>query len=165
MAHPTIRKIDMNDMLDGWGRYKRSFRDMCPEAKRAIYLVLACTLLYLVSTVLDVAVNDAGPVPRALEIVLALIPGVPLTVGVLAMTRFYRFGDELQKRVMADGSMFGLALTAIVAFPFGILEAIGVLPVPFATDFWVIPVFGWSIGMSFAWKRLTGSALGIPSES
>jgi hypothetical protein len=69
------------------------------------------------------------------------------------MMRRYREQDELQKKIMAEGIMFGFGATAILTFSYGFLQRwVGF---PDLSYFYVWPVlaFSWVVGGWIARRR------------
>ncbi len=90
---------------------------------------------------------------RPLHIAVTVLPVLPL-FGVLGISmRKYRVSDELQKKIMAEGIIFGFGLTAIITLTLGFLQMSD--EVPRVSYIWVWPILamGWLIGTVIARLR------------
>jgi hypothetical protein len=91
---------------------------------------------------------------RPLYVIVALLPVLPL-FGVLNLSmRKFRESDELQKKITAEGIMFGFGVTAILTLSLGFLQANDAAPQDISYV-WVWPLlgFGWLIGQVLAKAR------------
>ena len=90
---------------------------------------------------------------RPLRIVVTLLPVLPL-FGVLGVSmRKYRESDELQRKIQAEGIIFGFGLTAIVTLTYGFLQANADAPAISYVWVWPLLAVGWVIGMLIARRR------------
>jgi hypothetical protein len=74
--------------------------------------------------------------------------------GVLnLMMRRYRAQDELQKKIMAEGIMFGFGATAILTFSYGFLQRTAGFPDVSYFYVWPVLAGSWGIGNALAFRR------------
>jgi len=72
-----------------------------------------------------------------LWLAIMLLPIVPVCLGALAVYRFYRRMDELQRKQVLESLAFSAGVTGVVAIAYGFLEDIGFPHLPII---WVWPV-------------------------
>jgi hypothetical protein len=115
--------------------------------QRFIASIVAYALLLPVSIWL---MQQAGDSPA--RYLIALLPVVPVTFGILAFVRSLREMDELQRRIQFEAFGFSLGMTALVTFTLGFLERAGFPPI---SMIWVLPIIlaFWGIGGAIASRR------------
>ena len=87
------------------------------------------------------------------RIVLGLSPMVA-AFGILnLMMRKYRSQDELQKRIMSEGIVFGFGATAILTFSYGFLQRTAGFPDVSWFFVWPVLAATWLIGGWIARRR------------
>jgi hypothetical protein len=115
----------------------------------AVWLAIYAVLLVGSIAILDRNLVTWMPARAALGL-SPMIAGF----GILnLMMRRYREQDELQKKIMAEGIMFGFGATAILTFSYGFLQRwVGF---PDLSYFYVWPVlaFSWVVGGWIARRR------------
>jgi hypothetical protein len=81
-----------------------------------------------------------------------LVPVIPAVYGLVAIMRFVRAMDELQRRVHLEGVAFAFATTIVIALSWGLLERAGAPKLP---AIWVatIMIGLWGIGNRIAARR------------
>jgi hypothetical protein len=111
-----------------------------------VWMSLYAGLLYLSIAVLRNHAITSEP----LHVIVALLPVFPL-FGVLSLSmRKFREADELQKKIIGEGIMFGFGLTAIITLSYGFLQLNA--DAPPISFIWVWPMlgFGWVVGQILA---------------
>ena len=88
----------------------------------------------------------------SLQVVLAVLPVVPLLFALRAFLRFLSRIDELQQRIQLQAIGFAAGATGLVTITVGFLENAG-LPQP--SWIWVFPMLiaFWGIGTAIAGRR------------
>ncbi len=88
----------------------------------------------------------------ALEILIALLPVLPVCWGVYAAMRMLETLDELQRQIQTSAMGFSALVTGLATFAYSFLENIGW---PRLDLVWVLPaLIGlWGIGIWIAGKR------------
>jgi hypothetical protein len=83
---------------------------------------------------------------------VALLPMIPVALGMAVFARYLREMDELERRIQFEAIVFSTGATGIITFTLGILESRGLPPVGLI---WVFPmiIFLWGIGLYFARRR------------
>jgi hypothetical protein len=112
----------------------------------AVYVALLFGSIYLL--------KGHSTMWRPLYLVIALLPMIPL-FGVLNLSmRKFREADELQKKIIAEGIMFGFGVTAILSLSLGFLQVNDAAPQDISF-IWVWPLLGfsWGVGQILAKLR------------
>jgi hypothetical protein len=112
----------------------------------AVWMGAYIGLLFLSIAIL----NNHGVTSRPLHVVVALLPVIPL-FGVLNLSmRKFREADELQKKIISEGIIFGFGVTAIVTLSYGFLQLNA--DAPSISFIWVWPLLGggWVVGQVLA---------------
>jgi hypothetical protein len=83
---------------------------------------------------------------------LMLVPVIPAVYGLVAIMRFVRAMDELQRRVHLEGVAFAFATTIVIALSWGLLERAGAPKLP---TVWVatMMIALWGVGNHIAQRR------------
>jgi len=89
----------------------------------------------LIGSVILLKNNEFG---TALTAGLALLPVIPVLLGLRAVFTFYRSMDEFQRRVISEAMIASALITAFSSFAYGFLE--GALDLPVISMIWVMPV-------------------------
>lgn len=89
---------------------------------------------------------------RVLQVVLAVLPVVPLLFALRAFLRFLARMDELQQRIQLQAIGFAAGATGLVTITVGFLENAG-LPQP--SWIWVFPMLiaFWGLGTAITSRR------------
>ena len=114
--------------------------------KHIRYLVemTAIFVLYSVLLLLSLRWLSAHPV-SPWRIPVALAPMLPSLLIVVAVVRYLRRVDELQRQIQLEALGFAFAGTALITFGYGFLEGVGF---PRVSAFVVWPIMGalWLLG-------------------
>ncbi len=114
--------------------------------KHIRYLIemIAVFVLYSVLLLLSLRWLSAHPI-NPWRIPVALIPMLPSLLIVVAVVRYLRRVDELQRQIQLEALGFAFAGTAIITFGYGFLEGVGF---PRVSAFVVWPIMGtlWLLG-------------------
>lgn len=105
----------------------------------AVIFVLYCILLALSIRWLSVHADSPWRVP------VALIPMLPSLLIVVAVMRYLRRVDELQRQIQLEALGFAFAGTALITFAYGFLEGVG-FPRLSAFIIWPVMATLWMIG-------------------
>jgi hypothetical protein len=122
-----------------------------PRSKAMMFGWWAAYAVLLVLSI--VALHFTSPPWPVLKVAIALVPTIPLFGILNGSMNGYRQADELQKRIIAEGIMFGFGTTAILTLSYGFLQANDLAPDVSFT--WVWPILGaaWLVGMLIARRR------------
>ena len=71
---------------------------------------------YIVTLIVSIAVLQRYEFSKFWQVMLSLIPSVPVLLVVIAMIRALKDSDELQQRVQLLATSFAAALTGLITF-------------------------------------------------
>lgn len=86
--------------------------------------------------------------PRALQVVIALTPMVPVFFVLLAILRSLRDSDELQQRIQSNAIIFSAVVTGFISFSYGLLEGLGF---PHFPTLLILPMMFGLWGIATSW--------------
>ena len=100
---------------------------------------------YVVLLIASISVLTKFELPKAAQIVIALIPVIPTIFVVIAVMRALRDSDELQQRIQLQAVTFSAIVTGLITFSYGFLENIGF---PHLPSLFIFPLMIalWGIG-------------------
>ena len=89
---------------------------------------------------------------RTWQIVIAILPALPIIFILIVLMRLLSNSDELQQRINLLAITFSAVLTGLITFSYGFLENIGAPKLP---TFAVLPMLSvfWGIGLGYFTKR------------
>ena len=107
---------------------------------------------YIVTLIVSIAILQRYEFPKFWQVILALIPAVPVFFVVIAMLRALKDSDELQQRVQLLATSFAAALTGLITFTYGFLENVGFPKFP---TFLVFPmmIMLWGLSLGYFSRR------------
>ena len=108
--------------------------------------------LYAVTLIASVTLLKNFEFARLWQIIISIIPALPVIFVLIALMRLLRDSDELQQRVNLLATTFSAVLTGLLTFSYGFLENIGFPKLP---TFAVLPMLFvfWGIGLGyFTWR-------------
>ncbi len=107
-----------------------------------VWIGIYAVLLYASIALLDHNIISWLPA----RVVVALVPMIA-GCGILVHTmREYRAIDELQKKIVAEGIMFGFGATALITFSYGFLQRFVGAPDVSYFAVWAVMGATWAIG-------------------
>ncbi len=108
--------------------------------------------VYIVVLIASAVTLNVTEFPKAAQIVIALLPVIPIIFVVLAISRALRDSDELQQRIQLQAIAFSAMLTGLLTFSYGFLENIGFPPF---SAIWVLPAMFlfWGIGYGYFGRK------------
>ena len=128
---------------------------LCQDSRKNTIEMAAWMALYVALLFGSIyALKGHSAMWHPLYVAIALLPMLPL-FGVLNLSmRKFRAADELQKKIIAEGIMFGFGVTAILTLSLGFLQANDAAPQDISFV-WVWPVLGagWIVGQLLAKAR------------
>jgi len=102
---------------------------------------------YIVTLIVSIAVLQRYEFSKFWQVMLSLMPAVPVLLVVIAMIRALKDSDELQQRVQLLATSFAAALTGLITFTYGFLENVGFPKFPTFLVFpMMIMIWGLSLG-------------------
>ena len=107
---------------------------------------------YIVTLSISIAILQRHEFPKFWQVILSLIPAVPVLLVVIAMLRALKDSDELQQRVQLLATALAAALTGLITFTYGFLENVGFPKFP---TFLVLPmmIMIWGLGLGYFSRR------------
>ena len=83
---------------------------------------------------------------------LAVLPALPVGLGVAAFIRFLTRMDEMHQRIQLAGLAFAMGATGLITFIYGLLEIAGL---PHLSWVWIFPamIVLWGLGTALANRR------------
>lgn len=107
---------------------------------------------YVVTLIVSISILQRFEFAKFWQILISLIPAVPVVFVVVAMIRALKDSDELQQRVQLLATAFAAALTGLITFTYGFLENVGFPKFP---TFLVFPmmIMIWGISLGYFSRR------------
>ena len=87
------------------------------------------------------------------QILVALLPLIPVGFLFAAFVRFLRRTDEFQRQIIVISLALAGGATALLSLTYGILESFRILPHPSAWLTWMTFMFGWAIASVIVRRR------------
>jgi hypothetical protein len=124
------------------------------KAGRAYLMQFAGALsAYVIVLAASVLVLRNYPDPDAAwRIPIALSPVIPAFLLIMALVRYMRVMDELQRQIQLEALAFGFAATAALTFGYGFLQGVGFPPLDWTFVF-PLMIGLWGIGVAIAGRR------------
>ena len=109
-------------------------------------------IAYVITLIVSISVLKSYEFPRLWQIVISIVPALPVFFVIVSLMRMIRDCDELQQRVQLLAISLSAALTGLITFSYGFLENVGFPKFP---TFFVFPILImiWGIGLAFFSKR------------
>jgi hypothetical protein len=125
---------------------------MKPHAKRYFLELGGAMVGYGLALVGSLTLLRAHP-DTPLRVPLALLPMIPAAFAVVAVLRFVRASDELERRIQLEAMTFAFACTALTVIAYGFLE--GNAGFPHVNVAWVWPAMAvwWVLGVLLGRRR------------
>jgi len=107
---------------------------------------------YVFTLIVSISILQRFEFAKFWQILISLIPAVPVVFVVVAMIRALKDSDELQQRVQLLATAFAAALTGLITFTYGFLENVGFPKFP---TFLVFPmlIMIWGISLGYFSRR------------
>jgi hypothetical protein len=120
--------------------------------RRYVQEFVSAIFLYAVTLIASVTLLKKFEFARGWQIIVSIVPALPVIFIIVALMRLLRDSDELQQRVNLLAVTFSAVLTGLISFSYGFLENIGFPKMP---TFAVLPMLFvlWGVGLGyFTWK-------------
>ena len=116
---------------------------------KEFFISMGAYVITLIASTLTIKNIDF---PVAMQIIISLIPVVPVTFVIIAILRALRDSDELHQKVQLNAVTFSAIATGLITFSYGFLENIGFPKFP---TIWVLPImfFFWGGSLGYFWKK------------
>ena len=122
-----------------------------PASRRYTVQILSSMAVYTIFVTLSVRWLHHNP-PPPWKYLIAVAPMLPALVVPVAVVRFFREIDELQRKIQLEALAGAFTATAVITLTYGFLQNAGL---PDLNWVWVWPIMGvcWAIGLAFArWR-------------
>lgn len=116
---------------------------------KEFFISIAAYVIILISSVFTLKQFE---LPQVWQVVIALLPVIPIAFVIISITRALRDSDELQQKVQYSAIMFSAVSTGLITFSYGLLENVGFPPFP---TIWVLPIMFmlWGFSLGYFWKK------------
>jgi hypothetical protein len=120
--------------------------------RRYLRELLVALSIYIVILVASISILERTELPKIWQVVITLLPAVPVAFVILAIMRMLIDSDELQQRIQLFATAFSAALTGFITFSYGFLENVGF---PKFSTFLVFPmlILIWGISLGYFSRR------------
>jgi hypothetical protein len=108
--------------------------------------------MYIVTLITSVMLLRNYELTGGWQILISLVPALPVIFIVLALMRLLKDSDELQQRLNLLAVTFSAVMTGLLTFGYGFLENIGFPKLPTFAIFPMLFVF-WGIGLGYFTRR------------
>ncbi|HNO94939.1 MAG TPA: hypothetical protein PKJ84_12260, partial [Anaerolineales bacterium] len=107
---------------------------------------------YVVILIGSISIIKYITLPQPAQVLIAILPMVPIIFIIIAIMRGMRDSDELQQKIQSYAIMFSAVATGLITFSYGLLENVGFPPFP---TIWVLPMMFmfWGFSLSYFWKK------------
>ena len=120
--------------------HRRYLREFLPPM--VAYVVVLFLSLWLLKRIEE---------PSALRALVALLPALPIALGLRAIVRYIRDSDEMQRRIELEAVSIATAVVAMLYMSAGFLQLARVIAVPSGVAMiWVFPLICLSYGLAKA---------------
>ena len=109
-------------------------------------------IAYVITLIVSISILKSYEFPRLWQIVISIVPALPVFFVIVSLMRMIRDSDELQQRVQLLAISLSAALTGLITFSYGFLENVGFPKFP---TFFIFPmlILIWGIGLAFFSRR------------
>lgn len=120
--------------------------------RRYMRELLIAMSIYIVTLIASISILERTELPKVWQVVITLLPAVPVAFVILAIMRMLIDSDELQQRIQLLATAFSAALTGFITFSYGFLENIGF---PKFSTFFVFPmlILIWGISLGYFTRK------------
>lgn len=120
--------------------------------RRYMRELLVAMSIYIVILIASISILERTELPKIWQVVITLLPAVPVAFVILAIMRMLMDSDELQQRIQLFATAFSAALTGFITFSYGFLENVGF---PKFSTFLVFPmlILFWGLALGYFTRR------------
>lgn len=120
--------------------------------KRYTKEFITAMIVYIITLIVSITILKIYEFPRLWQIVISIVPALPVFFVIISLMSMIRDSDELQQRVQLLAISLSAALTGLITFSYGFLENVGFPKFPTFFIF-PMPIMIWGIGLAFFSKR------------
>jgi hypothetical protein len=120
--------------------------------RRYIRELLVSMSIYIVILIASISVLERIELPKVWQVIVTLLPAIPVAFVILVIMRLLIGSDELQQRIQLYATAFSAALTGFITFSYGFLENVGF---PKFSTFLVFPMLiaFWGISLGYFTRK------------
>lgn len=120
--------------------------------RRYLRELLIAMSIYIVILIVSISILERTELPKFWQVVITLLPAIPVAFVILVIMRLLIGSDELQQRIQLSATAFSAALTGFITFSYGFLENVGF---PKFSTFLVFPmlILIWGISLGYFSRR------------
>lgn len=120
--------------------------------RRYMRELLLAMSIYIVILIASISILERTELPKFWQVVITLLPAIPVAFVIIAIMRMLIGSDELQQRIQLYATAFSAALTGFITFSYGFLENVGF---PKFSTFLVFPmlILIWGISLGYFTRR------------
>lgn len=120
--------------------------------RRYMRELLVAMSIYIVVLIASISILERTELPQVWQVVITLLPAIPVAFVILAIMRMLIDSDELQQRIQLFATAFSAALTGFITFSYGFLENVGF---PKFSTFLVFPmlILIWGISLGYFTRK------------
>lgn len=107
---------------------------------------------YALALIVSVSILKRYDFAKGWQILISIIPALPVAFILIALMRLLRDSDELQQRINLHAVTFSAVLTGFITISYGLLENVGFPKLPTFAIFPMLCVL-WGIGFSYFTTR------------
>jgi hypothetical protein len=125
---------------------------LSPKQVRYLQQFLFAIFMYIVTLSASVILLRNFELTGAWQIIISILPALPIIFVLIILMRLLSNSDELQQRIHLLAVTFSAVLTGLITFSYGFLENIGAPKLP---TFAVLPMLFvfWGIGLGYFTQR------------
>lgn len=120
--------------------------------RRYMRELLIAMSVYIIILIASISILERTELPKFWQVIITLLPAIPVAVVILAIMRMLIDSDELQQRIQLFATAFSAALTGFITFSYGFLENVGF---PKFSTFLVFPmlILFWGLSLGYFTRR------------
>lgn len=120
--------------------------------RRYMRELLIAMSVYIVILIASISILERTELPKIWQVIITLLPAIPVAVVILVIMRMLMDSDELQQRIQLFATAFSAALTGFITFSYGFLENVGF---PKFSTFLVFPmlILFWGLSLGYFTRR------------
>ncbi|MDP1546717.1 MAG: hypothetical protein Q8L87_11900 [Anaerolineales bacterium] len=116
--------------------------------RRYLRELLVSMSIYIVILIASISILERIELPKIWQVVITLLPAIPVAFVIIVIMRLLVDSDELQQRIQLYATALSAALTGFITFSYAFLENVGF---PKFSTFLIFPmlVAFWGISLGY----------------